>query len=96
MAGVTDEPAIVRQAMLVFKSLQTRALPVDASRDTITRVADELWKVPARTGAKALTAVPTAAPGARCLPKSAPHSGGGGLCSLARSLARSCSATTRR
>ena len=58
--GVTDEPAIVKQAMLVFKSLQTRALPVDASRDTITRVADELWKVPARTGAKALTAVPTA------------------------------------
>jgi transcriptional regulator with XRE-family HTH domain len=57
---VTDEPAALKHAGLVFKSLQTQALPVDASRDTIARVADELWKVPARTGAKALTAVPTA------------------------------------
>ena len=58
-ASVTDEPAIVEQAMLVFRSLQTRALPVDASRDLIARVDDEQWKVPARTGARVLTAVPT-------------------------------------
>jgi transcriptional regulator with XRE-family HTH domain len=57
--GVTDEPATVKHTTLVFKSLQTRALPVDASRGMIARMADELWKVPARTGAKALTAVPT-------------------------------------
>jgi transcriptional regulator with XRE-family HTH domain len=56
---VTDDPAIVEQTMLVFKSLQTRALPVDASQDLIARVDDEQWKVPARTGARALTAVPT-------------------------------------
>lgn len=56
---VTDDPAIVEQTMLVFRSLQTRALPVEASRDLIARVDDEQWKVPARTGARALTAVPT-------------------------------------
>ncbi len=56
---VTDEPAIVEQVTLRFRSLQTRALPVDASRDTMTRVADEQWKVLARTGARALTAVVT-------------------------------------
>jgi transcriptional regulator with XRE-family HTH domain len=56
---VTDDPAIVEQTMLVFKSLQTRALPVDASQDLITRVDDEQWKASARTGARALTAVPT-------------------------------------
>jgi hypothetical protein len=59
---VTDEHAIVEQTMLRFRSLQTRALPVDASRDTIARVDDEQWKVPARTGARALTAVPTEGP----------------------------------
>jgi transcriptional regulator with XRE-family HTH domain len=59
---ITDELAIVEQAMLRFKSVQTRALPVDASRDTIARVADEQWKVPARTGARALTAVTTEEP----------------------------------
>jgi transcriptional regulator with XRE-family HTH domain len=37
-------------------------VPVDASRDTIARVDDEQWKVPARTGARALTAVPTEGP----------------------------------
>jgi transcriptional regulator with XRE-family HTH domain len=58
--GVTDEPAVVKQVMLVFRSLQARALPVDASRDMIARMADELWKVPAQTGARVLTAVPTA------------------------------------
>jgi transcriptional regulator with XRE-family HTH domain len=56
---VTDDPAIVEQMMLRFRSLQLRALPVDASRDLIARVDDEQWKVPARTGARALTAVPT-------------------------------------
>jgi transcriptional regulator with XRE-family HTH domain len=59
---ITDEQAIVEQAMLLFRSLQTRALPVDASRDTIARVAEEQWKVPARTGARALTAVQTVEP----------------------------------
>jgi transcriptional regulator with XRE-family HTH domain len=56
---VTGEPARVKHCTLVFRSLQTRALPADASRDMIARMADELWKVPSRTGAKALTAVPT-------------------------------------
>jgi transcriptional regulator with XRE-family HTH domain len=57
--SVTDDAAIVKQTRLLFRSLQTRALPVDASRDLIARVDDEQWKVPARTGARALTAVPT-------------------------------------
>jgi transcriptional regulator with XRE-family HTH domain len=57
--GVTDDPASEQHAMLLFRSLQTKALPVDASRDLIARVADEQWKVPARTGARVLTAVPT-------------------------------------
>ena len=57
---VTDEPATVEQVALRFRSLQTRALPVDASRDTIARVDDELWKALSRTGARALTAVATA------------------------------------
>jgi transcriptional regulator with XRE-family HTH domain len=56
---VTDESTSEQHVMLIFRSLQTRALPVDASRDTIARVADEQWKVPERTGARALTAVPT-------------------------------------
>jgi transcriptional regulator with XRE-family HTH domain len=56
---VTDDHAIVEHAMLVFRSLQTRALPVDASRDLIARVDEEQWKVSARTGARVLTAVPT-------------------------------------
>jgi transcriptional regulator with XRE-family HTH domain len=56
---LTDEQAIVEHAMLVFRWLQTQALPVDASRDLIARVDDEQWKVPARTGARALTAIPT-------------------------------------
>jgi transcriptional regulator with XRE-family HTH domain len=34
---VTDERAVVDEPALRFKSLQTRALPVDASRDTIAR-----------------------------------------------------------
>jgi transcriptional regulator with XRE-family HTH domain len=59
---VTDEAAIVEQTMLRFKSVQTRALPVDASQETIARVADEQWKVPARIGARALTAVTTEEP----------------------------------
>jgi transcriptional regulator with XRE-family HTH domain len=56
---VTDEPKIAEETMLVFRALQTQALPVDASRGLITKVDDELWKAPARTGARALTAVPT-------------------------------------
>ncbi len=56
---VTDDPAIVQQTMHRFRSLQARALPMDASQDMIARVADEQWKVPARTGARALTAVAT-------------------------------------
>jgi transcriptional regulator with XRE-family HTH domain len=57
---VTDNEAIVEQVMLRFRSFQLRALPADASRDTIARVDDEQWKVPAaRTGARALTAVAT-------------------------------------
>jgi hypothetical protein len=45
--SVTDDPAIVKQMTLLFRSLGTRALPVGASRDLIARVDDELWKVPA-------------------------------------------------
>ena len=56
---VTDDQALVEQVMLVFRSLQTRALPMDASRDLIARVDDEQWKLSARTGARALTAVAT-------------------------------------
>jgi len=57
---VTDDLTTVERMMLRFRSLQLRALPVDASRDMIARVGDDLWKVPAaRTGARALTAVAT-------------------------------------
>jgi transcriptional regulator with XRE-family HTH domain len=56
---MTDDPAIAEQAMLVFRSLQTQALPMDASRDLIAKVDDEQWKVRALTGARALTALPT-------------------------------------
>jgi transcriptional regulator with XRE-family HTH domain len=56
---ITDDPAIVEQTMLRFRALQTWALPVDTSRDLIARVDDEQWKASARTGARALTAVPT-------------------------------------
>ena len=57
--SVTDDPAIVKQMTLIFRSLGTRALPLDASRDLIARVDDEQWKPSARTGARALTAVAT-------------------------------------
>jgi hypothetical protein len=40
---LTDELAIVEHAMLVFRWLQTQALPVDASRDLIARA----WSQPA-------------------------------------------------
>jgi hypothetical protein len=56
---VTDDPAIVQHTMYRFRSLQARALPANASRDLIARVVDEQWKIPARTGARALTAVAT-------------------------------------
>src|SRR5262249_20056626 len=56
---LTDDHAIVEHATLVFRSLQTQALPVAASRDLIARVDDQLWKASARTGARALTAIPT-------------------------------------
>lgn len=56
---LTDDHAIVEHAMLVFRWLQTQALPVDASRDLIARVDDEQWKASARTGARALTVIPT-------------------------------------
>jgi hypothetical protein len=61
-ARVTDDPATVEHVTLRFRSLQLRALPADSSRDTIARVAEELWKVPTRAGARALTAVATAEP----------------------------------
>jgi len=57
--SVTDDPAILKQMTLLFRSLQTRALPKDASRDLIARVDDERWKPSARTGARVLTAVAT-------------------------------------
>jgi hypothetical protein len=55
---VSEDPVIVRRVALRFRSLQHEAMSNGASRDTITRLA-KVWKDTARTGARALTAVPT-------------------------------------
>jgi hypothetical protein len=57
---VSEDAAIVRRVALRFRSLQHEALPGVASRDMIARVAEELWNGTALTGARALTALPTA------------------------------------
>ena len=41
---VLEEPALVTQAALRFRSLQHEALPGGDSRDMIERLAEELWK----------------------------------------------------
>lgn len=56
---VSEDPRIVRRAALRFRSLQHEALPSGASREMIMRKA-EAWKTRAQTGARALTALPTA------------------------------------
>jgi transcriptional regulator with XRE-family HTH domain len=56
---VTEDPVIVRRVALRFRSLQHEAMSNGASRDAITRMA-ETWKESARTGARALAAVPPA------------------------------------
>jgi transcriptional regulator with XRE-family HTH domain len=57
---VTDDPTIVEQTTLLFKSMQTGALSVRASQERIARVAEERWTASAPNGARALIAVPTA------------------------------------
>jgi hypothetical protein len=59
---VTDDPALVEQVTLRFKSLQTTALSVRASRDLIARMAEEQCKASALTGGRAHTALVTAEP----------------------------------
>ena len=56
---VSEDPVIVKRVALRFRSLQHEAMSNGASRDTITRMT-ETWKAQARTGARALTAVPPA------------------------------------
>ncbi|MGH3408050.1 MAG: DUF5753 domain-containing protein [Streptosporangiaceae bacterium] len=57
---VSEDPVIVRRVALRFRSLQHEALSGGDSRDMIARVAEELWNGTASTGARALSAVPTA------------------------------------
>ena len=57
---VTDDPVLVAEVWLRFRSLQAEAMPTTASRDMIARIAEELWNGTAPTGARALTAVTTA------------------------------------
>jgi hypothetical protein len=57
---VLEDPALVRQAALRFRSLQHAALPGEDSREMIERLAEELWKGSAPTGARAPTAAATA------------------------------------
>ena len=57
---VSDDPVIVRRVALRFRSLQHEALSGGDSRVMIARVAEETWNGTATTGARALSAVPTA------------------------------------
>jgi hypothetical protein len=57
---VAEDPALVAEVSLRFRSLQAEAMPTTASRDMIARIAEELWNASAPTGARALTAVTTA------------------------------------
>lgn len=57
---VSEEPALVAEVSLRFRSLQAEALPTTDSRDMIARIAEELWIETALTGERALTAVTTA------------------------------------
>jgi len=57
---VCDDPAKVAQVRLTFRAMQTEALHVRASRDLIARMAEEVWNGSAPTGARVLTAAPTA------------------------------------
>ena len=57
---VADDPALVAEVSLRFRSLQAEAMPTTASRGMITRIAEELWNGIASAGARALTAVTTA------------------------------------
>jgi transcriptional regulator with XRE-family HTH domain len=58
----SEDPMILNRVGLRFKSLQMEAHSPRVSRDMIARVAKERWKDPAPAGARALTAVTTAAP----------------------------------
>jgi len=55
---IIEDPAKVTQVWLTFRAMQTEAQNVRASRDLIARMAEELGTGP--TGARALTAAPTA------------------------------------
>jgi hypothetical protein len=57
---VAEDPELVAEVSLRFRSLQAEAMPTTASRDMIARIAEELWNGTATTGARALTAVTTA------------------------------------
>jgi hypothetical protein len=57
---VSEDPATVRQVALRFRALQHESLPGGESRDTIARMAEELWNGTVPTGARALTAAATA------------------------------------
>ena len=57
---VAEDQALVAEVSLRFRSLQAEAMPTTASRDMIARMAEELWRGTAPTGARALTAVTTA------------------------------------
>jgi hypothetical protein len=58
--GASEEPATVRKVALRFRALQHESLPGGDSRDMIARMAEELWRGTAPTGARARTAVVTA------------------------------------
>lgn len=57
---VSDDPVTVRRVALRFRSLQHEALSRGDSRDLIATIAEDIWNGKAPTGARALSAVPTA------------------------------------
>ena len=57
--SVSEDPAVVADVALRFKSLQVEALPKGDSRDLIAEVAERRWKTAPPAGARALTAVTT-------------------------------------
>jgi Domain of unknown function (DUF5753) len=58
---VSEDSVIVQRAALRFRTLQAEAMPTTASRDMIARMAEELWRGTAPTGARALTVAATEA-----------------------------------
>lgn len=58
---VHHDPAVVNEARLAFRAMQTEALSARASRDLIASLLEEPWQDTATDGVRAPTAAPTGA-----------------------------------